>query len=270
MGNGTMRARFRLKARLNGLKALALLGMAVLLLAIAAAGCGDGGGEDELLVFAATSLTDAMTEAAAAYEADGNPPVAVSYGPSQALAQQIASGAPADVFVAAGAQPMDFIIERGMAAPDAAAPLLTNRIVVVAAPGAGLESLDALAGLDRVAMADPAVAPAGRYAKAALESMGMWDALTPKLVFGNDVRSVMAYVQGGNADAAFVYQTDARIAPDLATLDIVPTDSYPAVIYPAAALADSDAQAQAAAFIAYLQGDAASAVFRKHGFTPLN
>lgn len=230
------------------------------------------GGRDELLVFAAASLTDAMAEAAAAFEAAGGARVSVSYGPSQALAQQIASGAPADVYVAAGGPPMDFLADGGHIAADAAAPLMSNKIVLAAAAGiAHPNSIDELAasGLKRIAITDPEISPAGRYAKTALQNLALWDELQPRLLFGNDVRSILAYVQTGNADAAFVYRTDARIAPELALLDIVPTDSYPDVVYPAAVVGD-DTDGDAAAFLAFLQGTEASRIFRRHGFAPLN
>lgn len=233
--------------------------------------------QDELLVFAAASLTDAMAEAAAAFEAAGGAKVSVSYGPSQALAQQIASGAPADVYVAAGKPPMDFLAAGGHIAADAAVPLMSNKIVLAAAADiAHPNSIDELPSseLKRIAITEPQISPAGNYAKTALQNLALWDALQPRLLFGNDVRSILAYVQTGNADAAFVYQTDAKIAPDLALLDIVPTRAYPDVVYPAALVgndADSaDTGGDAAAFLAFLQSDAASAIFRKHGFTPLN
>ncbi len=254
------------------------IGRAVLALFVAAAlaaGCGSGSGDDELLVFAATSLTDAMAEVTAAYEADTGGRVAVSYGPSQALAQQIASGAPADVFISAGVQPMVFLVERGHVADGAGVGLLTNSVVLVISPEmpqpASVEELVG-DGYGRIALADPEVAPAGRYAKTAMQTLGVWDALLPKFVFARDVRSAVAYVQSGNADAAFVYQTDARIAPELTALDIVPADAYPRIVYPAAVITDADNELnkQAAAFVEYLRSDVAIEIFRKSGFTPLN
>ena len=249
--------------------------LALALCAVLCAACaGQPGAPDELLVFAAASLTDSMAEVAAAFEAAGGAKMAVSYGPSQALAQQIASGAPADVYVAAGKPPMDFLQEGGHIAPDASVMLLSNRIVLAAAPQAALPTsiseFVTAPGISRIAITDPDISPAGNYTKTALQNLGLWDALQPRLVIGNDVRSILAYVQTGNADAAFVYQTDARIAPELAALDIVPADAYPAVVYPAAVVGASENRAGAWALLDFLQSEDAKRIFRKHGFTPLD
>ena len=196
-----------------------------------------GGADDELLVFAATSLTDAMAEAAAEFEATHGTKVEVSYGPSRALAQQIARGANPDVYVAAGQPPMDFLQEGGHIADGGAVRLLSNKIVLITgrdAPSIGGISELADADLKRVAMPDPEIAPAGNYARTALQNLGLWDGLLPRIVFANDVRVTLSYVQTGNADAGFLYQTDAANAEDITVLDIVPTDSYPDVVYPAA------------------------------------
>ena len=248
--------------------------LALALCAVLCAACsGQSGASDDLLVFAAASLTDSMAEVAAAFEAAGGAKVAVSYGPSQALAQQIASGAPADLYVAAGKPPMDFLQEGGHIA-DEPVLLLSNRIVLAAAPQSALPEtiaeLAAAPSISRIAITDPDISPAGNYTKTALQNLDLWDALQPRLVIGNDVRSILAYVQTGNADAAFVYQTDARIAPDLVALDIVPADAYPAVVYPAAVVGGSENREGAQALLDFLQSDDAKRIFRKHGFTPLD
>ena len=248
--------------------------LALALCAVVCAACsGQSGASDELLVFAAASLTDSMAEVAAAFEAAGGVKVAVSYGPSQALAQQIASGAPADLYVAAGKPPMDFLQEGGHIAGEPVL-LLSNRIVLAAAPQSALPAtIDDLVdapGISRIAVTDPDISPAGNYTKTALQNHGLWEALQPRLVIGNDVRSILAYVQTGNADAAFVYQTDARIAPDLVALDIVPADAYPAVVYPAAVMGGSENHDGAQALLDFLQSEDAKRIFRKHGFTPLD
>ena len=231
-----------------------------------------GGADDELLVFAATSLTDAMAEAAAEFEATHGTKVEVSYGPSRALAQQIARGANPDVYVAAGQPPMDFLQEGGHIADGGAVRLLSNKIVLITgrdAPSIGGISELADADLKRVAMPDPEIAPAGNYARTALQNLGLWDGLLPRIVFANDVRVTLSYVQTGNADAGFLYQTDAANAEDITVLDIVPTDSYPDVVYPAAVVRSTDNLQGAEAMLEFLQSDAAKEIFRKHGFTPL-
>ena len=231
-----------------------------------------GGADDELLVFAATSLTDAMAEAAAEFEATHGTKVEVSYGPSRALAQQIARGANPDVYVAAGQPPMDFLQEGGHIADGGAVRLLSNKIVLITgrdAPSIGGISELADADLNRVAMPDPEIAPAGNYARTALQNLGLWERMLPRIVFANDVRATLSYVQTGNADAGFLYQTDAANAEDITVLDIVPTDSYPDVVYPAAVVRSTDNVQGAEAMLEFLQSDAAKEIFRRHGFTPL-
>ena len=231
-----------------------------------------GGADDELLVFAATSLTDAMAEAAAEFEATHGTKVEVSYGPSRALAQQIARGANPDVYVAAGQPPMDFLQEGGHIADGGAVRLLSNKIVLITgrdAPSIGGISELADADLNRVAMPDPEIAPAGNYARTALQNLGLWERMLPRIVFANDVRATLSYVQTGNADAGFLYQTDAANAEDITVLDIVPTDSYPDVVYPAAVVRSTDNVQGAEAMLEFLQSDAGREIFRRHGFTPL-
>ena len=231
-----------------------------------------GGADDELLVFAATSLTDAMAEAAEEFEATHGTKVEVSYGPSRALAQQIARGANPDVYVAAGQPPMDFLQEGGHIADGGAVRLLSNKIVLITgrdAPSIGGISELADADLNRVAMPDPEIAPAGNYARTALQNLGLWEQMLPRIVFANDVRATLSYVQTGNADAGFLYQTDAANAEDITVLDIVPTDSYPDVVYPAAVVRSTDNVQGAEAMLEFLQSDAGREIFRRHGFTPL-
>ena len=247
---------------------LAVLPFALLLASCAAR----GGADDELLVFAATSLTDAMNEAAAEFEASNGVNVEISYGPSRALAQQIARGASPDLYVAAGQPPMDLLQESGLVSADGVVPLLSNKIVLITGQDApAIDSIDELpdAGMERIVMPDPEIAPAGNYAKTALQNLGLWERLLPSIVFANDVRATLSYVQTGNADAGFLYQTDAATADDIAALDIVPADSYPDVVYPAAVVQGADNMDGGEALLEFLQSDVAREIFSKHGFTPL-
>ncbi len=251
-------------------------GLAVVVCVLAAlsfAACsGQDGGEDTLLVFAATSLTDAMNEAAAEFEATSGTKVEVSYGPSRALAQQIVRGASPDVYFAAGQPPMDLLVEGGQVAGDGVALLLSNRIVLIMGRDAAqIGSVDELAdgGLERIAMPDPEIAPAGNYTRAALQNLGLWDRMLPSIVFANDVRATLSYVETGNADGGFLYQTDAATSDAVSVLDIVPTDSYPDVVYPAAVVQGAENEKGAEAMLEFLQGDAAREIFSRHGFTPL-
>ena len=233
---------------------------------------GRGAADDELLVFAAASLTDAMTEAAAEFEAASGTKVDVSFGPSRALAQQIARGANPDLYFAAGQPPMDFLVEGGQVASDGVVQLLSNKIVFITGQDTpSVRDINALADadLERIVMPDPEIAPAGNYAKTALQNLALWEQMQPRLVFANDVRATLSYVQTGNADAGFLYQTDAATVDDVEVLDIVPTDSYPDVVYPAAVLQGTDNREDAEAMLEFLKSDTAKDIFRRHGFTPL-
>ena len=243
------------------------------LTAMALAACSqNSGADDELLVFAATSLTDAMAEAAEEFEASSGTKVEVSFGPSRALAQQIARGANPDLYFAAGQPPMDFLVEGGHVAADGVVRLLSNKIVLITGrdvPSIGDINALADSDLERIVMPDPEIAPAGNYTRTALQNLGLWERMQPRIVFANDVRATLTYVQTGNADAGFLYQTDAATADDIAALDIVPVDSYPDVVYPAAVVQGGKNDAGAKAMLEFLKSEAAKEIFRRHGFTPL-
>ena len=259
------RMRWRLLASLA-------LSTAAALLLVGALACDDGPrGEKALLVFAATSLTDALTEIGRSFEEQRDVDVAFSYEGSQTLARQIVRGAPADMFISAGRFPADLLQDEGLVEHEAT-HLLTNRLVLVIDPsGADVESLDQLTSdlVRRVAVANPDLAPAGWYAREALTHLGLWENLRGKLVLGPDVRVTLAYVESGNVDVALVYQTDARVAEGLKVLDIVPPDSYSPIVYPAVVIRRSENKALAAEFLDFLASEAAESVFRKHGFEPL-
>ncbi len=231
----------------------------------------------EVLVFAATSLTDALNETKTAYEAREGPRLALSFGASQLLARQISDGAPADVFISAGQFPVDFLVERALIEPDVI-KLLTNKLVLTRRPSVSMSQplgetdgpLDGLlsASIERIAIADPELAPAGRYAREALRTLGLWDRLQSKVIFGADVRATLTYVESGNADVALVYATDAKSAPGVEILDVIPVDSYPPIVYPVARTVISTARPEVADFLDFLQGREVRAILRKYGFEP--
>ena len=242
----------------------------VTLAALPVLACSSDDGAGDMLVLAAASLHDPLEEIRAAFERDTGIPFVVSYGGSQALAQQIASGAPAALFLSAGLSPVVFVEERAALAGEPAY-ILHNRLVL-AAPASGNphpESLLALTSADfeRIAVADPKLAPAGKYARESLEYLGLWDELLPKMVFAADVRSALAYVESGNADAALVYATDAA-SSELAMVAVVaPADSHSPIVYPAAVIADSGYEDSAWRLVEYLRGAEAREVFAAYGFT---
>ena len=227
-------------------------------------------GEDALLVFAATSLRDPLTEISESYESETGAAVNLSFGASQSLAQQIASGAPADVFISAGAAPVDFLQERDLIPNDAARRLLGNELVIVMLDNnPEIDSLESLTSdtIERLALADPALAPAGAYAKEALMSVGIWDGLQDKLLLGKDVRAAMTYVEVGNADAGIVYRTDALSSDTLRVVHAVEAELHSPIVYPAVALSDSSNREEVTRYLDYLSSQEAASVFRGFGFS---
>ena len=241
-------------------------------LLVAVLACTSGRDErTEVLVFAAISLSNALEEIGRSFEKQGNVDVAFSYGGSQMLAQQIAKGAPADVFISAGESPVEFLSEKELVEPDVVR-IISNRLVVVTRSGdVTLEALGELttgAG-QRVAIADPDLAPAGRYAQESLTHLGLWEELQASLVFGADSRATLTYVETGNADIAILYETDARTARGVLILDVVPPESYSPIVYPAVVVSRSQEKTAAAEFVRFLGSESSAAAFRKHGFAPV-
>jgi molybdate transport system substrate-binding protein len=227
-----------------------------------------------LRVFAASSLTEAMTAVAAAYAASGHPrPVLVFQG-SPALARQIIAGAPAGVFVAADAEWMDAVARAGAIVPASRRVIASNRLVLVVPAdrprrvrlARGFD-LAGFVGAGRWTTGDPQSVPAGRYAKAALASLGAWDAAAPKLARAENVRAALVFVERGAAAAGVVYATDARASRRVAVAGVFPAGSHPPIAYPAALVAaGNDAQAQA--FLAFLSGPDGLAILLAAGFGP--
>ena len=230
------------------------------------------GGQDELLVFAASSLTNAMERIGDEFQESEGIKVSFNFGSSGSLAQQIVRNAPADVYVAAGAQPMQLLEDRGLLVSGTRSDLLTNELVVAvdAADGPEIASVQDLVDGDyRIAMAHPDLAPAGEYAREALETLGLWSDLESRLIFGSNVRTTLAYLETGNVDAAILYRTDTAISADVRVAAIVPEDSYTPVVYPAAVVLGSQRQAAARRFLDFLTGDRATAIFSNFDFTQL-
>ena len=223
-------------------------------------------------MFAASSLTDSMQLLAERYQEHTGVRVDLSFGSSGRLAQQVSRGAPADAFVSAGTQPVDRLEDEGLVAAGSRRPLLTNRLVLVTRSGdtSGISSLEELvqtAGM--LAIADPELAPAGFYAREALNYLGLWDAFHPRLVYGTNVRTTLGYVESGNVAAALVYHTDPAIDDGVRVASTLPQEAHPPIVYPAVVIARSERQGEAAAFIDFLAGDEAAGLFRQIGFEPV-
>ena len=239
-----------------------------LFLATLLPGCGSA--DDDLLVFAAASLRDSLEEVGESFHETHGIRVRFSYGGSTAMAQQLARGAPADLFLSAGPGPMDLLEREGLLAPGTRVDLLGNILVVVAADGnsnAPSDPQDLLsAGVRRIAVADPQLAPAGAYAREALRSLGLWAPLESKLVMGADVRTVLTYVESGNADVAVVYGTDASTSPDLRVLWTFASETHSPVVYPVAVLQEAANRDGARLFRDLLLEEAAGEAFEVFGF----
>ncbi len=235
--------------------------------------CGTARAAD-VTVFAAASLTDALQQAGAAYKHDTGHQVVFSFAASSALARQIENSSGADIFISADADWMDYLEKRGLIARGTRVDLLGNKLVLIA-PAASKATLViaphfALAGAlgaGRLALADPAFVPAGIYAKAALTKLDVWAGVAAKVAPAENVRVALAYVARGEAPLGVVYATDARIEPQVRIVAAFPDGSYPKIVYPAALT--KDAKPGARAFLAYLSGPRARAIFVRYGFTPL-
>ena len=228
--------------------------------------------EERLLVFAASSLKNALDEVSRVYQKTTGRHVVVSYAGSSALARQIDQGAPADIFISADADWMNWLSERGLVDLKSKTELFGNRLVLVAASGSELTAniapgfgLSALLGDGRLAVANTDAVPAGRYARAALESLGIWNAVSDKLAQAENVRAALALVSTGEAPLGIVYQTDANADTNVRTIDVFPEVLHPRIVYPAAVLSGSKVPG-ADAFISFLRGVAARAIFQAHGF----
>ena len=246
----------------------ALLLIAVSLAPTAARAQDDAG----LTVFAAASLKEALDEAAAAYRRQTGVPVRVSYAASSALARQIEQGAPADVFFSADLEWMDYLQQRNRLDVATRRSLLGNRLVLIA-PRASKAQVDlkrpatllAALGDGRLAVGQTRTVPAGKYAKASLESLSLWNGVRPRLAESESVRAALMLVARGETPLGIVYASDAKAEPGVRVVATFPEDSHPPIVYPVAALRGARA-AQAARFVQWLASPAADALFTKRGF----
>lgn len=254
---------------------LRLLLPALLAFAMPAARAGEGAAAP-VTVFAAASLKESLDAAARAWEREGGVPVRVSYAASSALARQIARGAPADVFLSADRDWMDDLDRRGLLRAGSRRDLLGNTLVLVAPRAARMPpvalsrpaSVASALGDGRLALALTASVPAGKYARAAFGSLGLWDALKPRVVESENVRAALLLVARGEARMGVVYASDARAEPRVRVLAAFPARTHPPIVYPVAVTAASR-HPRATAFAAWLRTPAARAVFRRHGLAPL-
>lgn len=229
---------------------------------------------DEVTIFAAASLTDAMTAAGAEFRKIKDTEVRFSFASSSTLARQIEAGAPAQIYASANSSWMDYLEDRGLIAAGSRIEPITNRLALIAPASARQdeialdEDLDlaALLGAEgRLALGDPAHVPSGIYAKQALESLGLWPSVKDRLAPTDNVRAALALVARGEAPLGITYASDAGISEDVAILGIFPADSHPPIAYSFALVAGQDDPAARELF-SFLTGEKALAVYRRFGF----
>lgn len=231
----------------------------------------------DITVFAAASLSDALQEAAELWQDTTGHRAVVTPAGSSALARQIAAGAPADIFVSASPDWMDWLDGQGGIDATSRRTLTGNTLVLVAAGrdgpapqilARGYDIAGQMGDRDRLAMALVDAVPAGIYGQAALRWLGQWDALAPRIAQTDNVRAALALVALGEAPLGIVYATDAAAEPRVHVLGTFPAASHPPILYPAAVTTETRQPLIARDFLDWLGGPAAQAILRDHGFVP--
>jgi len=228
--------------------------------------------DKRLMVFAAASMKNALDEVNAAYTARSKVKIVASYAASSTLAKQIEHGAPADIFLSADSEWMEYSIRRKDIDEATRVNLLGNTLVLIAPKESGLENvatesgldLAALAGGGKIAVGDVKSVPAGKYAKAALEKLGAWRTAEPRLAMAESVRAALTLVARREAVLGIVYATDAKLEPRVKIVGTFPDDSHPPIIYPVAATRAGNPEALR--YLAFLRSSRAKTVFERYGF----
>jgi molybdate transport system substrate-binding protein len=229
----------------------------------------------DVLVFAAASLKNALDQVAADWQRETGKKVTISYAASNTLIKQIEQGAPADIFISADLDWMNYGQEKNLIKPDTRSNLLGNRLVLIA-PKDSIASVNLQPGVDvaallkggRLAMGNVDAVPAGKYGKAALEKLGAWDGVKEKIAQAESVRAALVFVSRGEAPLGIVYQTDAAADPSVKIVGTFPENTHPPIIYPIA-LTKESANVDAQAFLNYIRSSATRAAFERQGFTVL-
>jgi molybdate transport system substrate-binding protein len=229
---------------------------------------------DEITVFAAASLTNAMGDVCRAFEAKEKHSVSLSFASSSTLAKQIENGAPANLFLSADLAWMDYLDQRKLIVEKSRTNLLGNRLVLIAPVASRIGKVDLKPGVDLTALlsggllacGDPDHVPAGKYARSALENLGIWKPLEAHIARANDVRAALALVERAECPLGVVYATDAAASSKVKLVGVFPESSHPAIIYPAALVKGNDTP-EAQSLFKFLQSPVPKPIFEKYGFT---
>ena len=228
-----------------------------------------------ITVFAAASMKNALDDIDAAYTKESGVKIVASYDASSALIKQIEAGAPADVFISADLKWMDYGAQKKLIRDDSRINLLGNELVLIAPKDSKIDhvaiepgfELAKLAGDGRIATGDVTAVPVGIYAKAALEKLGVWSAVEPKMAMTANVRAALILVARGEAPLGIVYSTDAKVEPGVKIVGVFPESSHEPIVYPVAATAT--AKPDTTPYLTFLRGKAATAIFERYGFSVL-
>ena len=252
-----------------------VLAIATLGIAIAINFWQSGTQNPQLTISAAASLKDSLTEITRLYsQGKAKSTIRNNFASSGALQQQIENGAPVDVFFAAANKQMDELEKKNLILINTRRNLLSNRLVLIVptlANSKEFANLENLTNLDiqRIAIGDPRSVPVGQYSEQALKKSGVWEQIQSKLVFGNNVRQVLQFVESGNAQAGIVYATDAKTSNKVKIVQTINAELHEPIVYPIAVLQKSENQATAKAYLQFLISEPAKLIFEKYGFSTL-
>ena len=231
--------------------------------------------QEPVIVFAAASLKDALDEASKAFKTSDGVDVKLSYAGSLALARQLEQGAPADIFASADQDSMNYAVSKNSIKTGSRFDLLQNGLVLIAPGSSNIQSIalstDGIkqaVGAGRISTGEVNTVPVGKYARAALQKLGLWSEVEPRLAQSDNVRAAMNFVTRGEAPLGIVYATDAAAEPGVRVVATFPADSHPPIVYPFALTAGTKNPA-APKFLSFLRSDAARKIFEKKGFTVL-
>ena len=230
--------------------------------------------ENSVIIFSAGSTTNAVTDIAALFSQTKGIKAVTSFASSSTLARQIDKGAPAQVYISANKKWMDYLEEKNLIEPGTRFNLLSNRLVLIAPHDSPLSTITiekdfplvTLIDNGHMAMGDPDHVPSGIYGKKAMENLGVWESVKDKIVRSKDVRAALALVARGEVPVGQVYATDAAISDKVKVIATFPADSHPAIVYPAAIIADQKTP-EAQAFLSFLTSPEARNIFEKYGFS---